>query len=147
MNSSEKPLVLEATPQACWNALSNDTAARLIDVRTRPEWGFVGGPDVSEAGHSVIQIEWAVYPDMSINSAFVTALMEKLEGHMPTQLFFICRSGVRSLSAAQAVIGSEALTDVPCVNVTGGFEGDEDSRGQRGRVNGWKADGLAWRQS
>jgi hypothetical protein len=31
-------------------------------------------------------------------------------------------------------------------NIAGGFEGDPDTERHRGRVNGWKADGLPWRQ-
>ena len=34
-----------------------------------------------------------------------------------------------------------------CTNVAEGFEGDLDSEGRRGRVNGWKVRGLPWRQS
>ena len=34
-----------------------------------------------------------------------------------------------------------------CYNVAGGFEGDLDENGHRGRKNGWKAGGLPWRQS
>ena len=53
-------------------------------------------------------------------------------------MFFICRSGVRSMRAAQAV--SSALsakgTPVDCINVAEGFEGDLDERGRRG--------GLQW---
>ena len=31
-------------------------------------------------------------------------------------------------------------------NIAGGFEGDHDENGHRGFVNGWKAEGLPWRQ-
>jgi len=33
------------------------------------------------------------------------------------------------------------------VNVAEGFEGDLDATGRRGSLGGWKARGLAWRQS
>ena len=33
-----------------------------------------------------------------------------------------------------------------CYNVAGGFEGDPNDQGHRGTVNGWKVDGLPWRQ-
>jgi hypothetical protein len=36
---------------------------------------------------------------------------------------------------------------VNCINVTEGFEGDLDAEGHRGNLNGWRARGLAWRQS
>jgi rhodanese-related sulfurtransferase len=32
-------------------------------------------------------------------------------------------------------------------NIAGGFEGDPDGMRHRGLVNGWKAEGLPWRQS
>jgi rhodanese-related sulfurtransferase len=58
-------------------------------------------------------------------------------------LYFLCRSGARSRSAAIAMTG---LGYGPCSNVAGGFEGNRDSDGHRGTVEGWKAAGCPWRQ-
>jgi rhodanese-related sulfurtransferase len=58
-------------------------------------------------------------------------------------LYFICRSGARSRSAA---IAMTAEGYGPCYNVAGGFEGNRDSEGHRGTVEGWKAAGCPWRQ-
>ena len=56
-------------------------------------------------------------------------------------LFFICRSGSRSLAAAKAMAAEGYRA---CHNVAGGFEGPLDN--QRHRVGGWKAAGLPWLQ-
>ncbi|MEM8798076.1 MAG: rhodanese-like domain-containing protein, partial [Pseudomonadota bacterium] len=65
-------------------------------------------------------------------------------GNANTEIFFLCRSGVRSQGAAAA------LTEVGfenCFNVAGGFEGPPDGSFHRGTIDGWKAKGLPWRQT
>jgi len=149
MSTDICPDVGEVNPRDAWEILATEKDARLIDVRTTAEWGFVGVPDLSEVGHSVICVEWAAYPGMSKNLRFVEAVNEELGNERPGKLLFLCRSGVRSLSAAKAVAAQFAKDGmaVDCFNVAEGFEGDLDSYGQRGRLNGWKHRGLAWRQS
>lgn len=149
MDTGLAPGVGEVLPADAWEILKSQPGARLIDVRTQAEWSFVGKPDISELGQSVILAEWARFPDMSINPDFADDLMEKLDEGASGPLLFICRSGVRSLRAAEAVAvrapaGGARLT---CLNVAEGFEGDLDADGHRGRVNGWKFRGLPWRQS
>lgn len=148
MSSAERPLVSEVGPRDAWRILSEDKDAMLVDVRTRPEWQFVGGPDLSELGREPARLEWKTWPDMTPNPAFAGALLDSLPG-LPSRLLFICRSGARSMQAAQAVARTLVAEGraVPCINVAEGFEGDLDSRGHRGGLNGWKARGLAWRQS
>ena len=58
-------------------------------------------------------------------------------------MLFLCRSGVRSIAAAQA---ATAAGITPAYNITEGFEGPLDDAGHRGGA-GWKATGLPWRQS
>ena len=58
-------------------------------------------------------------------------------------LFFICRSGSRSLAAAKAMAAAGYRA---CHNVAGGFEGPLDDDSHRGSVGGWKAAGLPWIQ-
>lgn len=149
MKIGRGPKVTEVDARAAWEILSKDRNARFVDVRTRPEWGFVGGPDLSEVGHSVMQIEWSCFPDMERNTAFPETLMEELGGHVPTCVLFLCRSGVRSMHAAMAAaeaFGERGLS-VECINVAEGFEGDLCQEAHRGGLNGWKARGLAWRQT
>ena len=139
----------EVDPDEAWKALENEKTARLIDVRTRAEWGFVGVPDTREIGQEPLFIEWAAYPDMSINPAFAAEVEKAIGSENPGTLLFLCRSGVRSLQAAMAVTDHFARMgkSVTCLNVAEGFEGDVDASGHRGSQNGWKARGLAWRQS
>ncbi|MEM6637780.1 MAG: rhodanese-like domain-containing protein [Pseudomonadota bacterium] len=121
----------------------------LIDVRTRAEWGFVGLPDLGEIGKAPLCVEWASFPSMSRTPRFAEAVIAELGDSDPDVLLLICRSGARSLLAAEAVANLFASRgrDVLCLNVTEGFEGDLNAAGHRGMTGGWKARGLAWRQS
>ena len=68
----------------------------------------------------------------------------KKTGFTPeNHIYFIWRSGVRSLAAAQA---AQAAGFPHAYNVADGFEGPPDAEGHRGGTAGWKADGLPWRQ-
>ncbi|MBK0400011.1 rhodanese-like domain-containing protein [Limibaculum sp. M0105] len=139
-------------PDHAWRLLEGDPTAQLIDVRTRAEWSFVGLPDLSTLGRQVWPIEWLTFPAMAPNPDFLDAVAEALDRNeegMPSRLFFICRSGARSLSAARAVAEAfGAKTGLArCTNVAEGFEGDLDASGHRGAVNGWKMRGLPWRQN
>ncbi len=141
--------VFEALPQEVWDTLESDGKAVLMDVRSRAEWSFVGIPDLTALGRSALLVEWAGFPDMSVNPQFAEQVVDRLGPEIPRRLFFLCRSGVRSLSAAEAVADLLASRGVggECINVAEGFEGDLDGEGHRGRLNGWKVRGLAWRQS
>ena len=149
MNTGSHPRIGEVTPTDAWEILKAEKNARLVDVRTQAEWGFVGVPDVTELGHTLICVEWAGYPGMSSNPRFVEAVTEELGNEGPGKLLFLCRSGVRSLRAAQAVSEHFAANgvSVDCINVAEGFEGDLGPDGHRSDHNGWKHRGLAWRQS
>lgn len=149
MHAGLRPSVSEMLPDETWSQLAEASDAMLVDVRTRPEWAFVGVPDLSRIDRSVVLNEWRQYPDMAINPGFVTALLEGFGDRLPSKLFFICRSGARSMEAATAVsadLQSRGL-DAECINVAEGFEGDLDANNHRGTANGWQARGLPWRQS
>lgn len=149
MSTDGGPRVSELLPAQAWDLLKSDPDTVLIDVRTQAELAFVGVPDVSSLDQEVQCIEWATYPGMSPNPHFVAEVSKIVEGGQLSGILFLCRSGVRSLSAAVAV--SDALTArgraVACINVIGGFEGDLDVQKHRGGLNGWKAHKLPWRQS
>jgi rhodanese-related sulfurtransferase len=149
MSADTVPSISEAMPSEVWDILLNDKNAVLVDVRTQSEWAFVGTPDLSSLDQDLLCVEWAEYPNMVQNPNFVTTVFESLVRQEPSQIFFLCRSGVRSLSAARAV--ATAMTghvfSCPCVNVLEGFEGDLDREQKRGGLNGWKARGLPWGQS
>ena len=113
-----------------------DPKAQLVDVRTDAEWNFVGLPDLSSAGKQAVLIPWQVYPTMQRNAAFADQLKEAgftAEHH----IYFICRSGQRSLAAAQA---AQAAGFPHAYNVAEGFEGAVDAEGHRG-VGHWMEGG------
>jgi len=138
----------DLSPVECWQRLQvSGQDSFLIDVRTRPEWSFVGMVQQDEGMNPVILQEWQVYPTMTVESQFTTLLAEKIEelgGTNESNLHFICRSGVRSMYAAASMTEAGFAN---CFNIEGGFEGDPNEDGHRGLKNGWKAAGLPWRQS
>ena len=141
--------IAEADPQMVWAALESGEKAILIDVRTHAEWTFVGLPDLPQGAAPLALIEWKSFPSMEIETDFPARALTAIGEAGADTAYFLCRSGVRSLHAAIAVTAAAASAGgaVKCVNVTGGFEGDPDPQGRRGGVNGWKAQGLPWRQS
>ncbi|MFK5997956.1 MAG: rhodanese-like domain-containing protein [Rhodobacterales bacterium] len=141
--------ITEETPSDAWAGLKNITDSVLVDVRTKAEWSFVGIPDLAALGKQVILQEWKQYPDMSMNEGFVANLLEQFGGAAPSKIYFLCRSGARSMQAAQVVhqVFSAKGQPTQCVNVLEGFEGDLDASRHRGITNGWKSRGLAWGQS
>jgi rhodanese-related sulfurtransferase len=125
-----------------WEKLTAEPGAQLIDVRTMAEWNFVGLPDLSGLGRRVHCVEWQSFPSGAPNSGFVAEAAGVLSDKAAPVLL-LCRSGARSRAAAIALTraGFEQA-----FNIAGGFEGDVDGQGHRGNRNGWKADGLPWRQ-
>lgn len=116
--------------------LQENHRAKLIDVRSKAEWDWVGRIP------GAIEIEWQSYPIMQINPDFLDLLSKKVPKDSP--VMFICRSGVRSNQAAAAASESGYQN---CYNILEGFEGDRDASGHRGIKGGWKAGGLPWVQS
>ena len=142
-------IVDELTPQECYDLLTKLPSSALTDVRTHAEHSFVGVPDITELGRPFWPVEWVSFPEMRPTADFVDRLVSLAGGSLPDRLFFICRSGARSLAAAHAVAETMQGWGRPmhCTNVAEGFEGDLDAKGHRGSRNGWKARGLPWRQS
>jgi rhodanese-related sulfurtransferase len=132
----------DITPEQAWKLLSENPEAVLVDVRTDAEWRFVGVPDLSTLGRDVVYIEWNRV-DGARNENFVTELLEQVPARADRPVVFLCRSGNRSVGAAEAATEA-GLT--PSYNVLDGFEGHLDDVGHRGGT-GWRAIGLPWRQS
>lgn len=132
----------EITSREAWELLKSDPDAVLIDVRTQAEWDFVGVCDLSAIDKNSMRVSWQVYPGMAINPNFDSEVMAAAPGK-DAALLFICRSGIRSLSAASS-LAAQGYTR--CFNVSDGFEGDPDGNRHRGLVNGWRASGLPWLQ-
>ncbi|MGV0624413.1 rhodanese-like domain-containing protein [Mycolicibacter minnesotensis] len=129
----------DITPEQAWAILRDEPTATLIDVRTDAEWRFVGLPDVSGLGRELVCVEW-VHSDGRPNLNF-SGELAALVAAGPA--IFLCRSGNRSIPAAQ--VGTE-LGLTPSYNVLDGFEGQLDEHGHRGGT-GWRAVGLPWTQS
>lgn len=108
--------------------------AYLIDVRTAAECAWVG------AIPQVPNIEWKSWPSMQNNAQFSAQLQSAVPP--AAKVLFLCRSGVRSIAAAQAaqLLGYQAF------NILEGFEGDLDGAGHRGNRGGWRFHGLPWQQ-
>lgn len=130
----------EIAPSAAYTALQHNEAATLIDCRTQAEWIYVGTPDLSGLGKQLACLEWQGM-DGQPNRQFAQQVADALDKETP--IYIICRSGARSAAACQALA---KVGFVSLFNVTGGFEGDPDAAGHRGQTNGWKAEGLPWRQ-
>ena len=146
MGVSAEARIEEVAPALVWERLQRDAKAVLVDVRTRAEWNYVGVPDLSAIGKKPILVEWQSFPDSTVDRAFTEKLETLLTSESvgkDVEIFFICRSGVRSKAAAQAMTKAGFLR---CHNVTDGFEGPLDPSRHRGRLAGWKAAGLAWAQ-
>jgi len=147
--SGSRPIIDEVDPAEAYRLLEADPETALIDVRTCAEWAFVGLPDLSALGRPLWPVEWMAFPGMARNPGFMDDISARLGGKPLSRLFFICRSGSRSMAAAQMVADALAERGVAahCTNVAEGFEGDLDQGGHRGGLGGWKARGLPWRQN
>ena len=139
----------QVSPQQAYEALRETPDSALVDVRTEAELAFVGIPDPGAIGRPLATVEWVDFPAKHPNEDFAEDLKAAFGGRLPGHLYFICRSGARSLAAAQFVaeLAQREGATVNCVNVAEGFEGDLDAEGHRGTRNGWKVAGLPWRQS
>ena len=138
----------DLSPRDAWQRLQADKTAVLVDVRSRPEWSFVGVPDLTSIGKRPVLVAWQHWnagqqgAAMTPNAAFAEELAAA--GVTPTTpVIFLCRSGARSRAAAIAVT---QLGYTQAFNLSGGFEGVHDSSRHRGCVDGWKAAGLPWGQ-
>ena len=135
-------MVEDVAPQQAWDALSENPHAQLVDVRTEAEWTYVGLPELAGLNKRVLLIAWQSFPSGAANPRFLQQLSETglTEVH---DIYFLCRSGARSLAAAEA---AQAAGYRSVFNVADGFEGPPDAEGHRGAAAGWKASGLPWRQ-
>ncbi len=124
----------DVSPQLAWAWVQSGEAV-LVDVRTDAERAWVGF--VPEAQ----PLAWKQWPGMAMNPEFDAGVQKLAEGGK--KLVLLCRSGVRSVAAAQRAteLGLQAY------NILEGFEGDPDASAQRGKLGGWRFHGLPWRQS
>jgi rhodanese-related sulfurtransferase len=146
VSGSPDPEIPEVSVSETWATLQKQSAAVLVDVRTQAEWTYVGVPDLSSLSRKPLLVEWQSFPTNAVNPHFSDRLSKAVVdggGGLETEIFFLCRSGVRSLAAARAMAAAGYKR---CRNVTGGFEGGLNAERHRGQVAGWKAANLPWTQ-
>lgn len=131
----ERPYQGELMPQEAYALLQLAPGARLVDVRTRAEWDWVGRVP------NAVEIEWTQYPGGVPNPHFVAELKRQVDPE--ALVLFLCRSGIRSIGAASAAAEAGYAN---CYNVLEGFEGDKDANGHRNTIGGWRRAGLPWIQ-
>jgi sulfur dioxygenase len=127
----------DVSPQLAYQ-WSQAGQAHLVDIRTNAERAWVGFiPDA-------LAVEFKLWPGMAVNPAFDAQLLAAL-GDTPkgSKVLLLCRSGIRSIPAAQRAqaLGFEAY------NILEGFEGDPDGHAHRNTIGGWRARGLPWKQN
>jgi rhodanese-related sulfurtransferase len=146
VSGSPDPEIPEVSVTETWATLQKQSAAVLVDVRTQAEWTYVGVPDLSSLGRKPLLVEWQSFPTNTVDPHFSDRLAKAVVdggGGLETEIFFLCRSGVRSLAAARAMAAAGYKR---CRNITGGFEGGLNAERHRGQVAGWKAAHLPWTQ-
>lgn len=124
----------DVTPEqaAAWVA---DGEAVMVDVRSdaEREWvGFVPG---------AAPVAWKQWPGMAANPDFDAGLKAAVPDGKKVVL--LCRSGVRSVSAAKRA----TELGLTAYNILEGFEGDKDEESHRGGKGGWRLRGLPWKQN
>lgn len=119
--------------ELAWQWLQAGEAV-LVDVRTDAEREWVGKVP------GAVAVAWKQWPGMAANQNFDAELRAAVpEGK---KVVLLCRSGVRSVAAAQRAAG----LGIEAYNILEGFEGDVDANGQRGLLGGWRKRGLPWHQ-
>ncbi|HEY5798604.1 MAG TPA: rhodanese-like domain-containing protein [Burkholderiaceae bacterium] len=133
--ASGLPYAGGVTPPLAWQLFSTH-GVLLVDVRTAEERKFVGHVP------GTVHVPWATGTALTRNPRFVRELESKTGGK-DTAVLLLCRSGKRSVLAAEAAAkaGFSAV-----FNVLEGFEGEIDAQQQRGKSDGWRFHGLPWIQ-
>ena len=124
----------DVSPELAW-AWVQAGEAQLVDVRTDAERTWVGFVPDAHA------LAWKQWPGMAMNPEFDAGIQALGSGGK--KLVLLCRSGVRSIAAAQRATELE----LQAYNILEGFEGDPDANAHRGLMGGWRMRGLPWRQS
>ena len=133
--SASLPYAGALTPAEAMEIWQLAPGAKMVDVRTRAEWDWVGR--IRDA----IEIVWQTYPGNRPNPNFLAQLRQQVDRE--ALVMFICRSGARSDGAARAASDAGYAE---AYNVLEGFEGDKDANGQRNHIGGWRRAGLPWFQ-
>ena len=119
-----KPINIKATD--AFDFLSKKVDSHLIDTRSDLEWKTTGIPDLSSINKEVNLINWGPVLDQTFFEQYKKFLLNSF--NQKDSLFFICRSGARSLMAAKFAIefGFEH-----CFNIYEGFHNENDQNWEK----------------
>ena len=122
----------DISAELAWQWVQSGDAV-LVDVRTDAEREWVGKVP------GAVAVAWKQWPGMAMNPDFDVQVRAASQGK---KVVLLCRSGVRSIAAAQRATG----LGIEAYNILEGFEGDVNASGQRGQLGGWRKRGLPWNQ-
>ena len=95
-----KPINIKATD--AFDFLSKKVDSHLIDTRSDLEWKCTGIPDLSSINKETNLLNWGPVLDQTFFEQYKKFLLNSFD--QQDSLFFICRSGSRSLMAAKFAI-------------------------------------------
>ena len=95
-----EPINIKATD--AFDFLSKKDDSHLIDTRSDIEWKSTGIPDLSSINKETNLINWGPVLDQTFFEQYKNFLLSSFNQN--DNLLFICRSGSRSLMAAQFAI-------------------------------------------
>ncbi|MGI9212284.1 MAG: rhodanese-like domain-containing protein [Methylococcaceae bacterium] len=124
-------------PPQAWEAYQHTLDAIILDVRDPLEFKMIGHPP------EAINIPWKFAPDWKINPNFAEHIKHRIPDTEKT-ILVLCRSGQRSLEAAQ-ILEQEGYKNL--INISEGFEGPLNENKQRGYQGGWRYHQLPWEQN
>jgi len=138
------------TPTEAYNLATSDPNVYILDVRSDSEWKFVGHPGANKVGEGaalegkVVNVSYKIdyKGDFVVNPSFVSDVAEVFEDNPNTVLVTMCRSGSRSVAAANALEENGYTVK----NMVTGFQGGKDVYGYR-TVSGWVNAGLPYSYS
>ena len=113
------PTNIKATD--AFDILTKDLNSYLIDTRSDMEWKTTGIPDLLSINKETYLINWGPVLDQSFFEEYKKFLLIRF--NQKDSLFFICRSGSRSMMAAQFAIKFGLNNSF---NIYDGFSNDND---------------------
>ncbi len=125
----------DIAPQLAWHWVQTGEAV-MVDVRTDAERAWVGMVP------GAIPVALKQWPGMAMNPDFDAQLQAVAAQAAGKKIVLLCRSGVRSVAAAQRA----TQLGLAAFNILEGFEGGVNDHGHRGQLGGWRLHGLPWQQ-
>ena len=96
----------------------------LLDVRTKEEWETIGKPEGKKIGLKTYFLSIQFGNKRIFNENFIQEF-KNLAINKDKNILILCRSGARSQFAAE-LLNKENYT---CINVSDGFEGNQENVG------------------